>query len=283
MLIGGLVLDLVSGGATSLLPEAMRDVAPWRLTLFIVGLPAILLALLVPLVVPDPARTDPVERKTGPRDVIEHIRGNAMTYGGFLGGTALLAMVNYSVLAWYATYLIRTFDMPASEAGYLFGLTGLAASVAGGLLLPYASERLLRRGHFDAPLKVALVALAVATPLMTISLLTPDRSLAIPLAAVALFFLLGLGILLAAVATILAPGRIRAQMVALYHVILSLVGFGIGPPLVATLSRLLFNDQGIGQALATIVLVFGALQISLLLWSRKAFARSYEAAQRPPA
>lgn len=275
MLIGGAVLQLVSNDA-QWLPVALHGVAPWRLTLFFVGMPTVALVFLIPLVIQEPPRSDAIAQKPGLRDVVAHIGENKVTYAGFLGGTALLSMVNYSVLAWYATYLIRTFGLSASDAGFLFGLIGLGASVAGGLCLPLASEALLRRGVFDAPLRVALLCIGVSTPLIVISFISSTPSLAVSLAAVALFFMLGPGILMAATATILAPGRIRAQMVALYHIVLSLIGFGLGPTIVAMISRSFFQGQGIGQALAVMSAVCGLLNFALLFWSRRPFARTFK-------
>lgn len=278
MLIGAFVLEQVSG--TQFILPFLNGLSPWRLTLFFVGLPAVLLAIAIPLIVREPRRilaagtSEPLTR-----EVIAHLRDNRTTYLGFFGVTAMVSIVNFSVLAWFPSHLIRSYGLPPATAGYLFGIFGVVASIIGGLLLPFCSRRMVAGGRPDGHIRVAIVALMISTPLLIAALLAPSARWSIALVAVPLVCQLGLGILLAAVAPLLAPGRVRAQMVALYYLVISLIGLGVGPLLVAALSEALFPPaQGIGRSLASVVLLFGPVQLGLLFWSRGAFGRSYRTA-----
>lgn len=278
MLIGAFVLEQVSG--TQFMLPWLNGLSPWRLTLFFVGLPAVLLAIATLLVVREPKRTT-VAGTSEPltREVVVHLRDNRTTYLGFFGVTAMVSIVNFSVLAWFPTHLIRSYGLPPATAGYLFGILGVVASIAGGLMLPFFSRRLVAGGRPDGHIRVAIAALVISTPLLMAALLAPSARWSIVLVALPLVCQLGLGILLAAVAPLLAPARVRAQMVAIYYLVIGLIGLGLGPLLVAALSEALFPPaQGIGRSLAGVVLLFGPLQLGLLFWSRRAFGRSYQAA-----
>src|SRR3546814_13963513 len=126
----------------------------------------------------------------------------------------MVSIVNFSVLAWFPTHLIRSYDLPAATAGYLFGVFGAVASLIGGLLLPFFSRRLIAKGRPDGPIRVAISALAISTPLLMAALLAPTGRWSILLVALPLLCQRGLGILLPAVERLLAPGRVRAPMVA---------------------------------------------------------------------
>jgi MFS family permease len=279
MLIGAFVLEQVSGTHFVLL-SWLNDLSPWRLTLFFVGLPAVLLALVIPLIVQEPHRPQAAGSGAPPtRQIAQHLKYNRATYLGFFGVTAMVSIINFSVLAWFPTHLIRSYGLPAADAGYLFGIFGVVASLAGGLLLPFLSRRLIEHGRPDGPVRVAIGAIAISTPLLFAALLAPTAEWSIILVAIPLLCQLGLGILLAAVAPMLAPSRVRAQMVALYYLVISLIGLGIGPILVAALSDAFFSPgEGIGRSLAGVVLLFAPIQLGLLWWSRKAFGRSYQEA-----
>ncbi len=90
---------------------------------------------------------------------------------------------------------------------------------------------------------------------------------------------MGLGILMAASAPLLAPASVRAQVVAIYYLVLTLVGLGAGPTLVAWIAENVALAGGsVGVALAAITLLFAPLQILAILRSRAAFARTFDVA-----
>lgn len=275
MFIGAAAMQLVAETQTIL--PVLGDFSVWRLTLLFVGIPAVLLALLVPIVIPSVKRAP---RAPGSEnsfaDLLNHYRANRLTYFGFYVVTGLVSAVNFSILTWFPTHLIRSYGLSATSAGYMFGVAGVLASLAGGLLLPFIARRLAARGRFDGPLTIALAVSCISTPLLLLSLLAPTPSISMLAAVIPLALQMGLGILMAATAPLLAPASVRAQLVAAYYLVLTLVGLGAGPPLVAWISEhLALADGSIARALAGVVLLFAPLQILVIVRSRRAFARTY--------
>ncbi|WP_289145128.1 MFS transporter [uncultured Sphingobium sp.] len=278
MIAGAAVLQLVSHIGADL--PIIGGLAAWRLTLLLVGLPAILFALLIPFALPNPRRQAlPPGEGAKARDILAHYRANAGAYTGFYIVTALISSVNFSILTWYPTHLIRSYGMVASDAGYLFGLFGVSASLVGGLLLPFVARRFVARGRFDGPMLIALAVGIISTPLLVIALLAHSATISMAVVIVPLILQIGLGILFASTAPLLAPGHIRGQLVALYYLVLTLVGLGIGPTLVAAIAEhVAFADGSISHALVGIILLFAPVQIVAILWTRRAFARTHAAA-----
>jgi MFS family permease len=282
MIAGAAVLQLVSHIGADL--PVIGGLAAWRLTLLLVGLPAILFALIIPFALPNPPRQPlPQGESAKTRDIVAHYRANAGAYAGAYAGfyvvTALISSVNFSILTWYPTHLIRSYGMSASNAGYLFGLFGVSASLIGGLLLPYGARRFVARGRFDGPMVVALGVCIVSTPLLVIALLAPSATASMAVVMAPLILQIGLGILFASTAPLLAPGHIRGQLVALYYLVLTLVGLGIGPTLVAAIAEHVAVAHGsISYALVGIILLFAPIQVFAIISTRRGFARSHAAA-----
>jgi MFS family permease len=277
MLIGGAVLDFASSsGALSLLGE----ISPWRLTLILVGAPAVLLALLVPLVLPPmPATGGYDETNASLGSLKRHYGAHQRTYAGFYAVTALVSAINFSILTWYPTHLIRTYELAASHAGYLFGTVGVATSLAGGLFLPWLARRMVAKGGYASTMTISLAVCCVSSPLLIASLFAPNAESAIVIAVIPFMLQFGLGILLATTAPHLAPQPIRAQAVAIFFLFLSLVGLGIGPALVAWLAQnLAALDGSVPAALGLVILISAPIQIAATVGSRRAFAKSYEEA-----
>jgi len=277
MLIGGAVLQFAADAGANL--PLVGDISLWRLTLILVGAPAILIALLTPLVLPRMAPAVGPGAGASLSDLARYYTGHKRTYTGFYAVTALVSAINFSLLTWYPTHLIRSYGLDAPVAGYLFGTVGVATSLAGGLLLPYVARRMVARRRFDSTLTIALAVCCISSPLLIGSLFASSPAVALAIAALPFTLQFGLGILLAATAPLLAPPQIRAQLVAIFFLFLSLIGLGIGPTLVAWLAENLGALGGsVPAALALIVLIFAPVQIVAILRTRRAFAQTYEAA-----
>jgi len=281
MIIGAIVLNWTASADFSMLPF-LAEMAPWRLTLIFVGSPAILLAAIFAATLREPARMQAVTREgMALRLVARHLIENRVTYAGFFAAATITSIVNFSVFAWFPSHLIRLYEMPAATAGLLFGGIGVAATLAGGLLIPALAAHLGRKGYVDGSIRVSLACAVLIAPLLLASLLASDLTIALLCLAPSILLQLGVAVLFVTTSPLLSPGMYRAQMAALFFFFVNLVGFGCGPPLVAKVAELLFaGTHAIGNALALVALVLTPVQIALLLWSRKAFCRSWRDAAK---
>lgn len=259
---------VLGGGLLALLPAAMPlfggSVAAWRV-LFLLSVLPNLVVMAGLLRMADPGRGGtraPVRLRLGPWLARHAGRYAAITVAG-----AAVTLVVQTTNAWAVTLLVRRFGLPLSSAGMLFGcIVALAAplgQVAGGRLLDRAGSGALPGG------RLLLGALLGTLPLATILCLTDNLALALS-ALAALVFGLGIG----SVATlaglqIMTPRPLRGRVTAPFMACVTLMGFGLGPPLVGLLADRVFGEAGLGPALLTTSLAaYGVGIIALLLRPR---------------
>jgi MFS family permease len=279
MIIGAIVLDWAASAELSMF-SLVGDMAPWRLTLILVGAPAILLAAAVAATVSEPERPLPASRETMALHMIaRHLFENRVTYAGFFSAATITSVINYSIFAWFPSHLIRVYGMSASSAGMLFGGIGVTATLVGGIVIPWLAVQVGRKGNTDANVRVSMACVGLAAPLLSFSLLTPDLALALLCLAPAILLQLGVAVLFVSTSPLLSPGMYRAQMAALFFLFVNLIGFGVGPPLVAAVAEQFFEgSHGVGSALALLILILVPAQILFMLWSRRAFCRTWQQA-----
>lgn len=257
------------------------DIYPWQQVFFIVGLPGLLIAVLA-ITMREPPRGNAmnvnasgatvVADRVPLSDVVRYVRSNARTLIGLSLAFAFSASVNYGVAAWLAAFFVRTHGWTIAQAGMLQGAltctVGVVGVLAGGRLTDYLSKR----GHLDAPIRVAMIA---STGMLVFAGLYPI----VPSAAVAgallvpvnLFAAMPWGAANAAIAETL-PSRMRGQGSALYQLIVNLVSGILGPTAVALLTDRLFGDESALRYSLVIATVTGMIvTLSLLAYARPAF------------
>lgn len=104
------------------------------------------------------------------------------------------------------------------------------------------SDWLIARGRKDAGLVVSVFPVLAAAPFGVMTLLAPTPTLA--LVGLAGFFFIGAmpSGLATLVLQLFTPNRLRAQVAAIYYLILSLVAGGIGPVAVGLMTDYVFED-----------------------------------------
>lgn len=121
----------------------------WRTALYLVGASGIILVLLVVLTVKEPARlSDTPGSQELPRGSLKMLLANGGIRNIVIGG-ALMGLSSGALNAWGPAYIMRTFNLSATETGASFGaLTGVLA-LLGMLLGGFAASALTKRhpGH----------------------------------------------------------------------------------------------------------------------------------------
>jgi MFS family permease len=268
----GLVLHVASGVDHVVLPLVGR-LAPWRLTLILIGLPTTALALVFRITVREPER-EPASDREPIWAALGYVRGRLREHAGFYIAGGLFALLGMSATAWYPTFLIRERGLTASQAGYMFGFASILGGVSGSLALPAIAQALATR-RADGLKLAAVVAAIVGAPCfvlgVTASSLLPSLTL---MAAATFCFIGGINIPVLAIQQT-APARLRAQLAALYFVGVNLGGLGAGPLLTAEVAKLAFGgDHGLGAALASLGAIVGPLALLALLSLPRAAAGS---------
>lgn len=201
------------------------------------------------------------------RDALPFASIHGRLYLAHFAGFSLLAVPIASLANWAPSWFIRVLGYTPAEAGWLIGLVLLVLSPLGIYTGGWLADTLARRGMADAPMRIGIgVALLLILPALFGTTLTDPR-LAVAAFAVLVFF----GSLTIAVGPaalqLVTPGPVRAQVSALWMLVLNLVTAAIGPTLVGIVTDRVFGDPlAVGKSMAVINVICMPLAM-LLLWS----------------
>jgi MFS family permease len=153
MLIGGLVADAYG----------------WRTAFLVAGLPGILLAVIVLVVLRDPRFSAQMQAAT-PKPAIstqealkEIMKSRAFVLMAIAGAAA--AFLSYGKATWTTIFFQRTHELSPGEVGFWFGIGGGIAGIAGTLAGGYLADRFgkeNRRHVLTAPAIGMIVAIPIA-------------------------------------------------------------------------------------------------------------------------
>lgn len=235
--------------------------SPWRALFALSGLPGVALAVAMLLTVREPARRAAATQRPRLRDVLSFFVARRFALLGHICAGALLILAGQSVLAWAPTFYVRAFHLPPTEAAQSVGLVALLVTplgvLGGGALYDWIRERGI---PFGSARIIALTAVGTAVP-AAIFLIAG--------AALTSLVALGMTILLLSVATpclltalqLMAPERFRGASTALFLMMTTLIGVGLGPFLTGLFSERIFTAPD-GIRLALLTVIFAALGAS---------------------
>lgn len=254
----GLMMGLLIGGW-------VNEWYGWRVAFLVAALPGFMLALTVYMTVREPVRrTMPAAHTRWLRETWEslaYVAGIKSARRFVMGGT-LYGLSAYGIHSWMTPYYMRYHDMTTGEAGtvsaVIVGIIGGVGAFAGGAFCAWMSKRDLRWNGW-----VPGLAILISVPLLIAMLLTDNTWLAI-----GLFVLPGFlssvyaGPTWAIIQELVRPDR-RAIAASVYMLVYNLIGLGLGPLTVGTLSDLyipIVGDQSLRWAMVSVLLIsFGGI------------------------
>lgn len=219
----------------------------WRAAFMIVGAPGVLLAVIMRLVLREPARAT---RHLAPPPLKHVFRRfwRVRRLRLVMIANSLMAFTGFALVVFAIPFLLRGSGLSLFEAALGYGLLYGAASFAGTSLGGYISDRAAMRSGLDR-LWIPGVASLAAAPLYVLALHSPSLVVLAAATMVATFLRdLHIGPALGQVQNgFPAPMRARASAVLL--LVMNLVGLGLGPMVVGWLSDRLATAQ-LGEAAA---------------------------------
>ena len=234
-------------------------VAPWQLAFIAVGLPGFLLALMF-FTLREPKRqergiTAEVGNASLP-DTLKFILRRWKVFGSFLPIFCLMTTVAYSQ-GWSAALFTRTWGWEASQYALVNGLVLLAVGPATVNLSGWWCDRWYARGATDAGLRIAIIGAFITVITGVAAPLMPNGWL-----AMLMFGVNGVGLAMITATGVtallnIAPGEIRAQVVAFYYMAISLAGLFLGPTTVGILNDHVFGEANVSYSMAVLPLVYG--------------------------
>lgn len=243
-------------------------IKPWQGAFLGMGLPGLVVAGLVFATIKEPQRGDMVALggsidSRGLLTAAKFIFGRWQTYGAICAGAIGNIMIG-SNAQWVAPIFERTWGWDiatvARTTGILFFIAGPLGTVASIWLM----SSLLRRGLVDSPVRALLVGVSIVTVSFTLLPLAPVPWIALIALGAALF---GQAMATAAGPTsivAIAPGNIRAQIMAFYYFANGLIAQLLGAPLVGALADNMRRQGGLGDAIMIVSIVTGTIVVVLL-------------------
>jgi MFS family permease len=245
LLVGGTVVVWLNGVGNVTVP-VLGELRPWQMTFIIVGLPSVLWGLILVLTVPEPVRRGEADgSKPEIPDFVTVLRFLAKwrwVYLPIVLGVGAKSMLSFGVTVWSPSMFERKFDWAVGTPGLYIGIVALIFMPIGLVLGGWLADRRQAQGHDDANLVVVFWASLAVVPFAILYPLMPSPALALSMLAGSLFFGgRGAGPGMAAVQSI-TPGRMRGTVSAMYIAVFNVIGYGLGPLVIAMFTEWLFRD-----------------------------------------
>jgi len=254
----GVALSFLVGGS-------IAEQYDWQSAIISVGWPGLILAAVIGWVVVEPQRENRVSEMVSPQVqpvmAILQNRSIRLHFAGF----SLLACTGYTLLAFLSTFFADVFQRSdlVPDFGWFFFGVALMVIFSGRI-----ADSLARKGGSRRYLMGILSASAL--PIYVLGLWSRD-----PLWA---FSLLGIGVLIGSsyngVATAIlqsyVPDHQRGLITGLYLFVISIAGFGFGPPLAGWMMDSIFSGEYAIQLSLTLLFTVCNVLALLFLWKAKA-------------
>jgi MFS family permease len=281
-IVGGLVLKALHG--QPVLWPVLGELQAWQSAFIVVGLPGLLIAPLV-LSVREPIRQFGNGSRTGAADtpvttrtfLAKSPRLWIMLFAAF----SMTAFSAFALLAWLPTFFVRKYGLPASSAGVMIGSVmgpvGIFGCVASGVVSDYFRNRRGESGRLD----VLIIAAVICIPCMAYLPFAPTTGAALAICAVYGLFNAMATATMPAILQGLAPNRLRGKLTAIHLLLISLVGMGLGPLVVALITDRVFHaDSALPYSLAlTIAPGLAIALVAALLAKREVRAETSDDAE----
>lgn len=278
-LLGGAVFQLVTSLPAPDFP-VIGTLRTWQLTFIYVGLPGVLVVLLM-LSVREPARRlirsndGSVQAKASLRDLFDFYRSNAKTFILHHTGVSSLNLFGWAFVFWTPTFFERIHGLPSGEASQTFGIIFLIFGPLGTISAPFLARFFASRGRKDANILGIMAGAFISIPSILAIQMVSDMSLIWLLYAPAMMFVTMPFGLAQGSLPVITPPHMRAQVAAVYFVVISIIGMGVGPVVAGTITDYVFTgEQGVRYSLILVTAIFGPLGIGLLWFGRKSYASS---------
>ncbi|MET3473456.1 putative MFS family arabinose efflux permease [Novosphingobium sp. 1529] len=239
--VSGLLVSFPLGG---LIAQAYG----WRAALLLVGLPGLVLAIGLKLLMRDPRSLPHLSRQSAPHArrsdagepwtaAMKQIWDNRVLRHAILG-SVLITIATSPSTSFGPAYLMRRFAISEAQAGLQFGLLTGTAALLGNLGYGWLTAALLRKGPAWGML-VPAIASCAHIPATLVFLLSSRLDVA--LAGITVSSVIAVGWMAATYATVQSAAGVerRATAAACLMTAYTLLGFGLGPLIAGVVSDLL--------------------------------------------
>lgn len=252
-IFGGVVVGYAMAGGVHDI-AMLGDLKAWQIAFIAVGLPGLLISCLM-LTVKEPARHDVRAIRQGVTfgQTLSYIYRHKTAYATLMVGAAFSSMASYGTFTWVPVLFERVYGWGPARIGASFGLitlsVGTLALVVSGLIVN-ALVRAGRSAPYSWLMIISMICVIPPTGLL-VAVTDPYWTLGC-LTLMLLFLSAPIGLVQAALAGI-TPNEIRAQVVAIYLLVVTIFGVSFGPSAVAAVTDYYFQDDAaVGKSMAIV-------------------------------
>ncbi|WP_234571417.1 spinster family MFS transporter [Rhodohalobacter sp. 614A] len=257
----GVGLSFLIGGSISLAYD-------WRMAMIAVGVPGVVIAPVTWWFLKEPDR--PFSKKGTENNALSEIRDllKKKTVRWHLLGFSCLACTGYTILA----FVGNVFNDVYSEPGLIPNFGWFMMGVAGTVIISGRVADLLARDKPEYRFWMGIVAALGGLPLYIFGLFQPDATTA--------FICVGIGVLISSsyngVAAALLQYFVRSDQRALagglYLFVISIAGFGLGPPVTGWLIDSVYTGTyAVSYALMTVMIVCSSIATVSFIQAMKSY------------
>jgi MFS family permease len=246
----------------------------WRVALLVVGLPGVVLALVVRLTLREPPRKEgPGPSPVAAASHLFELHSFRWAVGGACVSNIAIAGRNL----WEPSFLDRSYGLSGAELGLVYVMISAAPSAIGALVGASLTDRLAKQDlrwlawicagsiGFGAPF---LIGFLLWSPDHVVNVGGVPVPVAFSLSAIGSFFLGAFSPPMASLAQAVATAQMRSLAHAIWTMPYTLIGMGVGPLLVGSLSEHWSGQHGsdslrIALIAASLLLPIGAVGFTL--------------------
>ena len=267
LLLGGALLAWI---ASPLVRGIFSGLEAWRVLFFLSALPNLVVAVALFLADWSDVKTVASAGRPLMLPALKQLRAWPLAFSAHLLAAGCVIVLIQAASTWLPTLLQRALSLSAARSGVISGLIVMVGAPLGHLGGGAVTDFCRRSGRPPS----LVIALAMVLCVVGASLLCAPSSLATIGAG---FFLLTVfggaaAVVFLALYQPMLSGAHGASN-AIFFAVTTLIGLGLGPPVIGLLSDRVFGPGQLGKALFCTTLAAG-LAASLLAWgSRRAWAR----------
>jgi len=249
----GAVLSAGAAGAFAGLP-LIGELPTWRIAFIAIGVPGFLALLLIPLL-HDPRDATP--RAAGdvqPKSpLMPFLKTNAALVSLVLASAGFSAMALGCVTAWVPEYLQRIQGVAPLQAGAALGSLLLLAAFVGQGSYAVIVDWLSTRGVRAATVTVGLVPIALSIPLAWFTFAAQGSTAFFGWFTALLICIAPGNAINNMLMQTIAPPALRSRLAALLILVISVLGFTLGPAIVGALSQFVLGEAQLETALRYVI------------------------------
>ena len=213
---------------------ALAHAYGWRAAFIICGSLGIVLSVIISLCIHEPTRGGALETQL-PLRAVFRLMGSKRSFRHLCAGMALGTLSGFSVIQYLTSFFIRAHHLPLSTAakitGIMIGGVGFCVTIGVGVIVDRAGRRSPRLVTLIPAVGLAIGCIAYEAVFAATALWAALCALLI--AVVGAYSFIGAGF---TAAQDLAPPRMRSTTSGLLMLIVGIVGYSVGSPLVGFIS-----------------------------------------------